>query len=86
MENTWESWKTVGVFAVLAFIGYSIYASTFTQSTRPTSSLRTIGKETTTIDCSDPGMANSTYCNGEYESQMQEQEYAENSYYQNTTR
>jgi|SRR3989338_1181677 len=38
------------------------------------------------IDCRDPGMANSRYCNGDFESQSQAADAAENSYYQDIVR
>lgn len=89
MENTWESfWKTVGVFAILAVVGYSIYVVTFG---RPVSEERggaftNMGKKTTTIDCREPGMENSPYCSGEYESQAQQEDYSDSAYYQNIVR
>jgi hypothetical protein len=38
------------------------------------------------IDCAKESYKNSQYCNGEYESKMQEQNYNDNNYYQNTVR
>lgn len=43
-------------------------------------------QNTINIDCRKAGMENSPYCNGEYESQVQEQDARDNSYYQNIVR
>jgi len=38
------------------------------------------------IDCTKEGYKNSQYCNGEYESRVQEQDYNEDNYYQTIVR
>lgn len=43
-------------------------------------------KNTVNIDCTQPGWQNSPYCNGSYDSQVQEQDAQENNYYQNSVR
>lgn len=75
INDTIETWLMV-IFWV--FVGWMAYSWMFGGDKNYSSNV--------SIDCRQSQWRNSSYCNGDYDSQVQEQDYRENSYYQNLGR
>jgi hypothetical protein len=75
-----DALKLIGGIAVVLFFFWMIFGGLLEDQSSYNA------QNTVNIDCRQPGWSNSPYCNGEYDSQMQQQDANENNYYQNIAR